>query len=325
MIKQIREQEDVAVPILITQKARQIAHQFAQQQPDEAKAQQVYRNTLAVCIINNYFKILGIPSDPSNCDSWNLLMQMTANVADLDVIGRGSIECRPISEWERETKSVCYVPTEVQDERIAYVVVQIEPEQREALILGFVEQVNSEELPLNRLRPMSDLPTYLEEYQPRSPTEQVTQLTNWLHDQIEAGWQKLDEILEISLMNYQWQNTRSLTTESTVPVLSRVVRGKVFEIPIQQGMEPIVLITELVPKSEVDLSVELKICPPTKQAFLPVGLEMSVIDAVGEVVMHVQARDKNRMIELGFHAEVGDRFSLRIELENVIINEEFVV
>jgi|GEM_PF-1150694 len=325
MINQIREQEDETVPVLITQKARQIAHQFAQQQPDETKAQQVYRNTLAVCIVNNYLKILGIPSDPSNCDSWNPLMRMTANVADLDVIGKGCIECRPISEWERETKSVCYVPTEVQDKRIAYVVVQIEPEQPKALILGFVERVNSEEVPLNCLRPMSDLPTYFEEYKPPSLTGQVTQLTNWLHGQIEAGWHKLDEILEISLMNYQWQNTRSVATESTVPVLSRVVRGKVFEVPIQQRIEPIVLITELVPKSEVDLGVELKICPPTKQTFLPVGLEMTVLDAVGKQVMHAQARDENRMIELGFHAEVGDRFSLRIELEDVIIDEAFVV
>jgi len=65
-------------------------------------------------------------------------MRMTANVADLDVMGKGRIECRPISAFERETTSVCYVPTEVQDERIAYIVVQIEPEQSEALILGFV-------------------------------------------------------------------------------------------------------------------------------------------------------------------------------------------
>lgn len=320
MIQPIQAQEDVAVPILITQKARQIAHQFAQEQPDAAKAQQVSLNTLAVCTVNNYFKILGIPSDPSNCDSWNPLMRMTANVADLDVIRKGRIECRPISALERETTSVCYVPTEVQDERIAYIVVQLEPEQSEALILGFVEYVDSEELPLNRLRPISDLPLYLDHL-----TERFTRLTHWLHGQIEASWQTLDEILGISLMNYAWRNTRSLAAESTAPNLSPVVRGKIVEVPIQQGMEPIVLIAELLPKSEVDLGIELKICPPTKQAFLPVGLEMTVLDAVGEAVMHTQARAENRMIELGFEAEPGDRFSLRIELGDVTINETFVV
>lgn len=317
MTNRIQKQEDVAVPVLITQKARQIAYQFAQEQPNKNKAQQVCLNTLAVCTVNNYLKIIGIPSDPSNCDSWNSLMRMTANVADLDLIGQGRIECRPISAWERDTKSACYVPTEVQDERIAYVVVQIEQEQPEALILGFVEQVNGEELPLNSLRPMSDLPKYL--------AGRVTQLSNWLHGQIEAGWQKLDEILGISLKNYQWQNTRSLEAESAAPTLSRVVRGKIIEVPLNQGIEPIVLITELVPKSGIDLGVELKICPPTKETFLPVGLEISVIDAVGIAVMHTQARAENRMIELGFEAEPGDRFSLRIELGDVTIDEEFLV
>ncbi|NER30175.1 MAG: DUF1822 family protein [Symploca sp. SIO1C4] len=322
MINQSRAEEDTAVPVLITQKARQIAHQFAQQQPDGAKAQQIYLNTLAVCTLNNYLKILGIPSDPSNCDSWNPLMRMTTNIADLEVIGRGRIECRPISAWERETNSQCYLPTEVQDERIAYVVMQIEPEQSEALILGFVEQVDSEVLPLNRLRPISDFPMYLDQY---SLSDRVTQLSNWLQGQIETGWQTIEEILGISLLNYQWRNTRSLAAESTTSNLSGVVRGKVLEVPISQGIEPIVLITELIPKSEEELSIELKICPPTKQTFLPVGLEMTVVDAVGEAVMHTQARDENRMIELGFNAESGDCFSLRIKLAEVTIEEEFVV
>jgi len=126
-------------------------------------------------------------------------------------------------------------------------------------------------------------------------------------------------------MNYAWRNTRSLAAEATTPNLSPVVRGKIIEVPIQQGMEPIVLVTELMPKSEVDLGIALKICPPTKQEFLPVGLEMTVLDAVGEAVMHTQARAENRMIELGFDAELGDRFSLRIELGDVTINEAFVV
>ncbi|NEO99800.1 MAG: DUF1822 family protein [Symploca sp. SIO2E9] len=322
MIEPIRAEEDIAVPVLITQKARQIAHQFAQQQPNGAKAKQVFLNTLAVCTFNNYLKILGIPSDPSNCDSWNPVMRMTTNVADLEVIGKGRIECRSISALERENTAECYVPTEVKDERIAYVVTQIESERSDALILGFLERVDSEVLPLNRLRPISDFPMYLDQY---SLSDRVTQLSNWLHGQIETAWQTIEDILGISLTNYQWRNNRSLAAESTTPNLSSVVRGKVLEVPIRQGIEAIVLITELIPKSEQELSIELKICPSTKQTFLPVGLEMTVVDAVGEAVMHTQARDENRMIELGFNAEPGDCFSLRIELAEVTIEEEFVV
>jgi hypothetical protein len=189
--------EEVAVPVFITQEAQQLADQFARQQFNEAKAQQVRRNTLAVCAVNNYLKILGIPSDLSNCDSWNPVMRMITNVADLEVRGLGRIECRPVSFSQQDVASVCSVPTEVQGDRIAYIFVQIDPEQPEALILGFVEQLESEILPLSYLRPMSDLPAYLEQWNPQSQTNHVTQLTHWLQGQIEAGWRSLEEIISI--------------------------------------------------------------------------------------------------------------------------------
>ncbi|MGJ3249106.1 MAG: DUF1822 family protein [Elainellaceae cyanobacterium] len=323
MIDPIRA-EEVAVPVFITQEARQLAQQFAQQQPNENRAQQVCLNTLAVCAVNNYLKILGIPSDPSNCDSWNALMRMTTNVADLEVVGQGRIECRPVSPSEQNA-SVCYIPTEAQDDRIAYVVVQVEADQPNALILGFAAQVEGEVLPLNQLRPMEELPLYLGQYKARTVTNRMTQFTQWMHGQVEASWRSLDDLLGTPSLNYQWRSTRSAETDSVVPALSRITRGKFLELPTHQGIETILLIAELMPKSTTEVDIALKIVPPTKQVFLPTGLEMAVLDAVGQPVMHAQARDENRMIELDFHAEPGDRFSLRIKLRDVTLDESFVV
>lgn len=318
MINPIRA-EDVAVPVFITQAARQFAAQFAAQQPNEDKAQQVRLNTLAVCAVNNYLKILGIPSDLSNCDSWNPLMRMTTNVADLEVVGRGKLECRPVSLPEQE-ESGCYIPTEVQGDRIAYVIVQIDPKQPEALILGFIDQVDSETLPLTRLRPLSDLPMYLKQYNSQPFLDRLTQLTHWLQGQIGADWRSLDEVLGITSLNYQWRSAS--TAEAAI---SCVMRGKVIELPTSRGIERIVLIAELIPKAETDLAIELKVAPTTEQEFLPVGLEMTVLDAAGEPVMYAQARDQNRTIELGFQAELGDRFSLQIVLGKVSLSESFMV
>lgn len=327
MIDPIRA-EEVAVPVFITQEAHQLAQQFAHQQPDDAKAHQVQLNTLAVCAVHSYFKILGIPSDPSNCDSWNPLMRMTTNVADLDIVGRGRIECRPVTVSQRDTNAVCYVPTEVQGDRMAYVVVQIEPDQPEALILGFVAEVDGEMLPLRQLQPMSELPKYLHHYHPdsvatESGAERVTRFTDWMQGQITAGWKTLDELMGITPLNYQWRGVRS--ADSTLPVSSRIVRGKVIDIPTAQGIEPIVLVAELIPKSDTDLSIELKIAPTNDREFLPAGLEMTVVDAVGEPVMTAQARAENRMVELGFHAELGDRFQLKVQLNETVVVQSFWV
>ncbi|MGJ3252216.1 MAG: DUF1822 family protein [Elainellaceae cyanobacterium] len=328
MIDPIRA-EEVAVPVFITQEARYIARQFAQQQSDETRARQVHLNTLAVCAVNNYLKILGIPADPSNCDSWNPLMRMTTNVADLEVIGRGRIECRPMSPSVQDT-SVCYVPTDVQSDRLAYVVVQIEPDQSNALILGFTHHVEDETLALSQIRPMAEFPLYIDQCKPQSVPHPVTQFTHWMKGQIEAGWRSLDELLVTPSLNYQWRSTRSaesesVESESVVPALSRITRGKFLELPTHQGIETILLIAELMPKSTTEMDIALKILPPTQQVFLPTGLEMAVLDAVGEPVMQAQARDENRMIELGFHAVPGDRFSLQIKLGDVTLDESFVV
>jgi len=324
MIDPIRA-EEVAVPVFITQEAQQFAQQFARQQPDPTRARQVHLNTLAVCAVKNYLRILDIPADPSNCDSWNPLMRLTTNVADLEIVGKGRIECRPVSPAAPDAELACYVPTEVQGDRLAYIVVQIEANHPRALILGFADQVEGEKLPLDRLRPMSELPTYLDQHAPRPVSERVTQLTRWLQGQVETGWKALDEVLGTTALQYQWASVRSAPGISTTPVPSRIVRGKVLEIETSQGIQTVVLLAELIPKADSDLGVELKILPPDEQMFLPAGLSMTIVDAAGDAVMHAQARDENRMIDLGFHAESCDRFTLRIEIEEVTIDERFVV
>jgi len=324
MIDPIRA-EEVAVPVFITQEAQQFAQQFARQQPDPTRARQVHLNTLAVCAVKNYLRILDIPADPSNCDSWNPLMRLTTNVADLEIVGKGRIECRPVSPAAPDAELACYVPTEVQGDRLAYIVVQIEANQPQALILGFAKQVDHETLDLSGLRPMSELPAYLDGIDARSPAERVTQLTDWIQGQIEASWQTLDELLGISPLAYQW---RSLSTAEVRPAdsaLTRIIRGKLLKATTAQETETVILITELIPKSATDLGIELKIAPARDQGFLPAGLEMTVVDAVGEPVMQAQARQENRLVELGFHAAPGDRFQLKIRLGETVIVESFVV
>ena len=312
--------EEVAVPVFLTQAARKTAQQFAQQQPSSAKAQQVQLNTLAVYAVNNYLKILGIPADPSNCDSWNPLMRMTTNVADLEIRGRGRIECRPISS--SEAGMTCYVPAEVQGDRMAYLVVQVEPEQPQALILGFAEQIENESLPLSQLRPMSELPSYLESYASNT-LDRVTRLAQWAEGQIGAGWQTLETLLGITAPAYQW---RSRTAADSLPPPSKIIRGQAVELTTARGKAAVALIVELSPKPKSNaLDIALKVAPLHEQTFLPAGLSMAVLDAADEPVMQAQAREENRSVELSFHAEAGDRFQLKLELGEAAVVESFVV
>lgn len=52
---------------------------------------------------------------------------------------------------------------------------------------------------------------------------------------------------------------------------------------------------------------------------------MMVMDESGELVMQAQSREQNRRVELGFLADLGDRFQLQVRLGNSEWIEEFIV
>jgi hypothetical protein len=316
--------QDAAVPVLITQEARQLAQGFANQQPTPQKVEQVYLNTLAVCVVTNYLRILGVLANPAVCDSWNPLMRLTINTADLEVVGLGRLECRPISTTAlNSTDPVCYVPTEVHDDRIGYVVVHIDEAQVEATLLGFTDRVEVEELPLSQLRSLTELPAYLDSLKPR--TNLVTHLSQWLQHSVEAGWRSLDDVLGLQPVAVQWRSSASSETDSSTDTSARVVRGKLINLGSQRPAEQVVLVAEVAFQSESEMAVKLMIYPTEDQMYLPPDLEVMILDTAGVVVMQAQARQANQAIELEFSGELGDSFRLKVALADWSIEESFII
>ena len=124
------ETEDFAISLPITTEIRQIAAQFADRQPTPVKAEQVRLNTIAVSVTNNYLNMLDVATDLASSDSWNPVMQVCENVADLELTEIGKLECRPIVSSD----TTCQIPLEVWDLRIGYVVVRIEEDLKSAAI-----------------------------------------------------------------------------------------------------------------------------------------------------------------------------------------------
>lgn len=166
MESQTQTLEDLSIPMAITQEAQTFAQKFANEEPTQLKQEQVYFNTLAVYMVNNYLRILGIPTDLSAGDSWNPVVRLAVDVADLEVTGLGRLECRPLKSRSRKGElihpsEVCYIPPEVQPDRIGYVVVSLDDEPQEAILLGFVKTVATSELRLSDLQSMDQLLEYL--------------------------------------------------------------------------------------------------------------------------------------------------------------------
>jgi hypothetical protein len=176
-----------------------IAQSFTSQQANSLKAAQTQLNTLAVLAVHDYLQMLDIATDLTQSDSWNPIMRLMADVADLKIVGQGVVECRPV-RWSVDAAarpSHCLVPPEVwsdRDEsgvlnRLGYIVVGIDYAQRQATLLGFCATVKQERLPLSRLQSLETFLILLDRLSPVS-------LSAWLRGEADPVWHDAIALLQ---------------------------------------------------------------------------------------------------------------------------------
>ena len=175
----------VSIPIAATE--RQQAEEFARQQPTPEKSDQIYRNTLAVVVTHRYLQMLAISSELARSHSWDRMERWLGNIADLYIPEvKGYLECRPVCKGDER----CFVPEEVQRDRIGYVVVQLDEPYRNGILLGFMPEVSVTELPLSYLQPLDALIDRLTLPRP------VSHLSQWLQRIFEVDWEPRAELLK---------------------------------------------------------------------------------------------------------------------------------
>ncbi|MEP0871225.1 DUF1822 family protein [Trichocoleus desertorum AS-A10] len=185
--------QDLTITLPIPASARQVAQQFAQAQPTPEKATQVYRNTLAVLLMRDYLQMLDMPINLEASYSWNPIARLCADVADLEIAGVGRLECRSIQMGDRS----CSMPPEVWQDRIGYVVVQLDEACRAGTLLGFVPSVTTTMLPLAQLQSLDALLLRLHQ-----PAPAAVQLGQWFNQVFEPQWQAIAAWLENRDTNY---------------------------------------------------------------------------------------------------------------------------
>ena len=190
------------LPMPITQNSLQIARQFAAQQRHPQRQEQVYFNTLAVLAVHDYLEILSIKTDLTECDSWNPAMRLFTDAADLYIKGLGKIECRPVRKLHQNQATAndnlsanppvnCPVPVEARADRIGYIAVAIDEDEKVARLLGFSPTADSGELVLNELHSLDDFLVNLEHL-----FDAKVDLNQWLMNVFNPDWQPFEAIFD---------------------------------------------------------------------------------------------------------------------------------
>lgn len=335
MINTHQMSQNLSIPMPITQDALQIAEEFSSEQPTQQKAIQVYFNTLTVSAVNNYLRILDIPTNLTVSDSWNPLLRLMTDVADLWVTGLGRLECRPLSvpqldlntaqssnhnQWlksipqTQSTPQVCWIPPEVQCGRIGYIIVQIELAQQEAILLGFSKTVETDELPLNQLQPIYDLIQYLD-IQDNLCSSPI-KLSQWIQGIFESEWQSLTSFFDSRKFNYAFRRKDS----------NGIQRTKIIELETPFNTVAVALVVTLSQPHSADFDITLQVLPLGAEIYLPVGLSLSVLDERGETFLQLVAESNDNLLQTGqFGGKRGERFSVQISLDEEKITEEFII
>ncbi|PSR18099.1 hypothetical protein C8255_09255 [filamentous cyanobacterium CCP3] len=315
----------LAVPLPITTAARETAAAFAREQATPEKAEAVRLNTLAVLVTYNYCRMMDIPVDLSGSDSWNPLIRLTADVADLRLPDLGQLECRPLREGDTE----CSVPPEVWDLRVGYVVVAIAPDLQTAQLLGFTPQVQGETLLLSQMQAPEALLDHLHALrQPATASAvggAIVNLGQWLNGVFEQGWQAVDALLAAPspAFSFRWGGD---DPPSDFPGLAAdASRAKLIDLALQLGPRQVVLLVDLQAEVTDTRQVSLQVHGAGQSPYLPPGLELAVLESDGTAFMQAQSRDADNYIQLQFSGQPGERFRVQIQLDTATYGEDFVI
>jgi Protein of unknown function (DUF1822) len=315
------ERENSALSLPIVQAARTYAQQFAQQQNSIDKSEQVRLNTLAVWVVKDYLQMMDVATDLINSQSWNSVMRIVADVADLKLPGIGYLECRPVKVGQTE----CYVPPETWEDRVGYVIVEIDELELVGKIIGFIPQVKAEYLRLDRILPIEDLFEHLESFS-AVPNKIPINLSQWFGGVFEVGWQNLEALWnQPNLETAQGFRNSGLSSERR-KALSITQRAKLVKLGNDANSEQLLLVVEICPQSggRTNILVQLRAVGSVNEtSILPAGLQLAVVDG-GETVFLAAQSQRNQM-QLEFNGEAGEAFSIRVKLDDHQITEDFVI
>lgn len=329
----IHQLKEKAIPLPITQVALMVAEMFASEQLTPSKKRQVYFNTLAVCIVNNYMEMMHISTNLKQSDSWHPSIRLCADVSDLKLTELGHLECRPISpvSLTEPVSVLCVLPEEMPDDRIGCIVVEIDEERCEANLLGFAKTVLSGELlSIAQLLHMDEFREYLENISNQSiqQPKELVNLSQWLQNiVVESGWQPPQNLLRPK------SDILALGVRSAPPeaLSSRVKQAKLIELgnqilETQIIAQSVVLVIVVIPINQTaEIRIKVEIYPVSVQEYLPPQLCFSILDASKEAVMTGKTKGDSKELKFRFRGEPGERFSVKLSLGDVDVIENFVI
>jgi hypothetical protein len=311
MTDELMNPESNTLTLPLTTQSIEYAGQFAQEQSTAVLQERVRLNTLAVYTVNSYLEMMGFETNLQGGDSWNSIVRMCADVADLEVTNIGKLECRPVKAGDTE----CMIPAEVWIDRIGYMFVEIDLVDREATIHGFIPQARAI-IALEGLRSPEEFIDHLHQLM-ATPLVKLHPWAEGLEGAIAAGWLFFEQLEALfTASEYAFRSAG----------YSNAIRGgKFVDLGIQLEGYPIALIVELSPvEREERTRIYLRVCPTNKTYLLP-NIQLIVRDESQQIFLEAQSRTADNLIQLEFTGNLGEKFEVVVKRGDAAVAQQFTI
>ncbi|MCE2668986.1 MAG: DUF1822 family protein [Microcystis sp.] len=279
-----------------------LAQKFSCEQKDADKSKQVFLNTLAVLAVNFYCQCLKVETNLEESTIGDYNRRILMDSADLKIDVLGKLECRPVLPNE----NICYVPSEVWSDRVGYVVVEIDEEAKKAILFGFVEQIETNELPLAQLPDIDNLVDLLLLAKNKQLLER-TFAKNWNEDESA-------EILKDKQKKLVRRDSPALPTIDK-SITSPLYRAKYITL-IRRTF---ILLVRITPTKEGKFQLLVEVESSKK---IPSDLNLKLL-SLSDQTLKANPTKGDHYISLKYTLQLGESFQIQVKRGEEIHTEQF--
>lgn len=281
-----------------------LAQKFSCEQKDADKSKQVFLNTLAVLAVNFYCQCLKVETNLEESTIGHYNRRILMDSADLKIDVLGKLECRPVLPNE----NICYVPSEVWSDRVGYVVVEIDEEAKKAILFGFVEQIETNELPLAQLPDIDNLLDLLLLAKNKQFLERIF-AKNWNED-------------ESAKILKDKQESFVCLDNPALPTIDKSITSPLYKAKyITLKRRTFILFVRITPTKEgkFQLLVEVESDRGEK---IPSDLNLKLL-SLSDQTLNASQTKRGNYISLNYNLQLGESFQIQVKRADESHTEQF--
>ncbi|MBD1944366.1 DUF1822 family protein [Coleofasciculus sp. FACHB-712] len=178
----------------------------------------------------------------------------------------------------------------------------------------------------NNLNPVAELINILKSNQDLETSFSAIDILDRIAQGNSEAIAALTELLQTT-QDYELRRRAAVSLGQIDPgnVQAGVQLARVINLGMQPHENQVILMISVIPEADNKANIQSRVLPAENQTYLPPNLKLIVLDENEEIFLEAQSRIADNWIQLTFIVESGNKFSIKVALEDTGVTEYFVI